>query len=142
MVLSGTENMKKLLKTEIVEITKLVNGRLKSSVKTLDESQNLTKVDIVNQLSSCLADGIILERRTRKTPKKSLKSLQELTSGALMKNDYPKHVLNISYASYIWPKRAQSWRKNSRVTEKVKVVCEADEYFEPYYVPDFDKNTE
>ena len=77
-----------------------------------------------------------------KTPKKSPKPLQELTSGALMKNNCPKHVLNISYATYIWPKRAQSWRKNSRVAEKVKVVCEADEYFEPYYVPDFDKNTD
>ena len=56
-----------------------------------------------------------------------------------MKQNFPKQVLNIAYATHIWPGRVQQWRKTGRVDNKIEVKGTDDGFFEPYYVPEFDE---
>jgi hypothetical protein len=98
----------------------------------------MTKVDLVNQLSDYIGDGNHLEKWTRQKPKKLPKTLHELAANALTKKSYPKQVLNIAYATYIWPKRLKEWREKSHVAPKVIVKGDSDRTFEPYYVPEFE----
>lgn len=133
------DGLKKLLKSELLEITKLLNIKLLAGEKVLDAFSKLTRVDLVNQLSRCIGNGEVLEKTKRKCRQKYPKSLQELANGILMKSTYPKQVLNIAYASCIWPERVKAWRNSSRVSEMVKVECETETYFKPYYVPEFNE---
>ena len=47
-------------------------------------------------------------------------------------------MLNIAYATYIWPTKGTEWRTEAQISEKVEVIGIEDGYFEPYYLPDYD----
>ena len=57
-----------------------------------------------------------------------------------MKKDFPKQVLNIAYASYLWPGEVKKWREKAFVSDSVEVAGVGN--FHPYYVPEFDLETE
>ena len=110
---------------------KYLNVRPKRCGKLLTVS-GLRKVDLINQLSAVLCDGTFLEKKvTRRRKVSSVSSLKNLASAALMKETYPKQVLNIANSRYIWHKRVAEWRKNAHVANHIKVIG-SDEYFEPY----------
>ena len=138
-LLSSTDKLNKLLKCELMEITNFLDVKLKGRNIQLEMGTKMTKVDLVNQLSDYIGDGNHLEKWTRQKPKKSPKTLHELAANALTKKSYPKQVLNIAYATYIWPKRLKEWREKSHVAPKVIVKGDSDRTFEPYYVPEFDE---
>ncbi|CAG2204589.1 unnamed protein product [Mytilus edulis] len=68
-LLSSTINMNKFLKCELMEITKYLNVILKGRDIELDMSSKMTKVDIVNQLSDYVGDGILRKRPEKNKPK-------------------------------------------------------------------------
>jgi hypothetical protein len=138
-LLSSTDKLNKLLKCELMEITNFLDVKLKGRNIQLEMGTKMTKVDLVNQLSDYIGDGNHLEKWTRQKPKKSPKTLHELAANVLTKKSYPKQVLNIAYATYIWPKRLKEWREKSHVAPKVIVKGDSDRTFEPYYVPEFDE---
>jgi len=39
----------------------------------------------------------------------------------MFKKQFPKHVLNVAYASYIWPNKVEEWKQNGKVSSSVVV---------------------
>lgn len=127
------ESMKKFTVKELAEITKIANIRIGMKMKT----SGLKKAEFINQLSAVLCDGSRLEVVPRRTKSKNIPALAVLAKRAINKKSYPKHVLNIAYANYIWPERLKQWRASANVSDKVTIFG-LDEVLEPYYIPDKD----
>ena len=139
-ILRSAKTLNKLLKKELLEIIQYINLQLIKDNKQLMTKQK-SKSDLVNQLSHYLGDGSEIERTVRKQVKlRSPKTLHEIALKSLMKKEFPKQVLNIAYATFLWPKKVKEWREKAFVSENVEVVGTG--YFQPYYVPEFDIETE
>ena len=138
-LLSSADKMKRFVKAELVGITNYLNLRLKSDGKEI-KTANTRKSELINNLSKLIGNGTELQHAVRKRKQVMLKSLQQLSAEALMKKSFPKQVLNVAYATYLWPETVSDWYEKSRVAAEIKVVGSDNDSFKPFYVPEFNKD--
>ena len=138
-MLTKSSDLKRFKKADLLNICKYLNLKLLGTDKEL-KVKNVYKTELINQLSKLIGDNhvIQIQKRSRKSRVK-LGRLQELATSVLMKQSYPKQVLNIAYATHIWPNRVQQWRKTGKVESKIEVKGTDAGFFEPYYIPEFDE---
>ncbi|XP_053407926.1 uncharacterized protein LOC128559645 [Mercenaria mercenaria] len=134
-------NMNVLTKEELLDVAKYLNITLKGTGKEVAVTK-VKKSDLVEQLGKLLKSTTKTQTTQRKKTTKNPKRLQDIAAGILIKASYPKQVLNIAYAEYIWPERVKLWKEKNRVAQTIMVKTETEEMnFEPYYVPEFDENS-
>ena len=83
-ILSSTDRLnKELLRPEVLEVVKYINQKLVRCGKEL-KVRNVTKLDMVNELSRLLRDGKQLEKRPRKRILHA-KPLKDMAASVLLK---------------------------------------------------------
>ena len=133
---SSAKSLQTFTVKELSEITKIVGSRLGKRLKTY----GMKKAELINQLSDTIADGSRLEVTPTRVKSKSVCSLKTLAGRVIKKKEYPKQVLNIAYANFVWPDRVKQWHESASVNETVTIVG-LENTLVPYYVPDKDPKT-
>lgn len=130
--LRSAESLKKLTVVELLQIIKVTNVKLGKKMKVSGQK----KAELINQLSDQICDGshveVVVNKRIRK---RSPPQLKVLASREIKKKTYPKQVINIVFANFIWPEKLKCWRASACVDDQV-IISGLEDVLEPYYVPD------
>ena len=132
-LLHSATSLKKLVVKELSEIAKCLNRRNKD--KNIKAS-GVTKAHLVNGISKQVSDGSQIEEKASKR-KRKMQPLKELAKNIIIKKSYPKEVLKIALANYLWPEKVKNWKENACVAETVIIQNGLKNiWMTPYYIPD------
>ncbi|CAG2187247.1 unnamed protein product [Mytilus edulis] len=118
----NSDSLKQFTVKELIILTNVINanntglGKLKTSGKKK------------GKLISQLMNPPVNEDPPTKKRKKTVPSLQILSSRVITKRTYPKKVMNIAFCNFLWEDRVHEWKKNARVDDKVPIFGVDDEF--------------
>lgn len=132
-IFQSADSLSKLTVKELTEIAKCLNRR-QVDKKLHIKVSGVLKYQLVNAISKQVGDGSQISLKVS-TKKKSIPPLKQLAQRVVMKKTYPKRVLNIALANFVWPDKLKDWKENARVEQTIDIIG-VSQCLSPYYVPD------
>jgi hypothetical protein len=132
-IFQSADSLSKLTVKELTEIAKCLNRR-HADKKLHIKVSGVLKYQLVNSISKQVGDGSQIVQNVS-AKKRNVPPLKQLAQRVIMKKAYPKRVLNIALANFLWPDKLREWKENARVKQTIDIIG-VSQSLSPYYVPD------